>query len=103
MAEQLTIDKVDLSRWHILGPQTDFCCDIIATIHDTDLPEGERYAHLFAAIPTLLEALEGVIAELEEMYRATADTKAAAQRRIEDAPCLIAARAAITLATGKDA
>lgn len=56
-----------------------------------------------AASPTLLEALEGVTAELEEMYRATADTKADAHRRIEDAPCLIAARAAITLATGKDA
>lgn len=58
---------------------------------------------LMAASPTLLDALEGVIAELEDMYFATADTKVLAQRRIENAPCLIAARAAITLATGKDA
>ena len=43
----------------------------------------------------LRAALEGVVAELEEIYRAVADTKSDATRRIETEPCLVAARAAL--------
>jgi len=51
------IDQVDLSSWHILGPTNGFCADVLATINDTDTPQGEANARLIAAAPEMLAGL----------------------------------------------
>lgn len=106
VADVWSIDKIDLSDWHILGPSNGFCADIIATVHSTDLPCGEQAAQLIVAAPSLLVAAERLIAVFEQQKMTAAERiivgVSDARLRTEGNAAIAALRSAAEAARAQD-